>query len=345
MTFYQELQLNQAGSKKGIKNADGKKEKMRHIAVYLFKIILTVAFCMAFVIGYTKLFGSDNSIVGVVVLLCILTFRFADFGIKTSDAMLVLPMIFAIFAFGPRLANCGNLVFEFLVNGICIMALLLLGCHNVVMFNHSTLLLGYLLLYGYDVTGKMYLYRLAGIGVGALITMIVYYRNHRKQQYKRDLKQLLDEFDVESSRTRWQLKMALGVSAVLFLTGVMQCPRRMWAGIACMSVLLPFKDEICERVKGRIPGNIIGVALFLVIYCLLPKSFHSLIGVISGIGVGLSATYKWQAVFNSLGALSIATTLLGLPKALFFRLFHNTLGSVCGLVLECFRRTEKVCES
>ena len=46
MTLYQELQLNQAGSKQLIRNTQDKKEKARHIAVYLFKILLTLAFCV-----------------------------------------------------------------------------------------------------------------------------------------------------------------------------------------------------------------------------------------------------------------------------------------------------------
>ena len=45
MTLYQELQLNQAGSKQLIRNTQDKKEKARHIAVYLFKILLTLALC------------------------------------------------------------------------------------------------------------------------------------------------------------------------------------------------------------------------------------------------------------------------------------------------------------
>ena len=87
MTLYQELQLNQAGSKQLIRNTQDKKEKARHIAVYLFKILLTLAFCVAFVTVYTKVFGSDNSIVGVVVLLSVMTFRFADFGIHAPHAL------------------------------------------------------------------------------------------------------------------------------------------------------------------------------------------------------------------------------------------------------------------
>ena len=89
--------------------------------------------------------------------------------------------MFAILTFGPRLANAGGLVQEFLVNTVCILLLMVLGCHNVVMFNHSTLLLCYLLLYGYDVTGDLYIQRLIAMGIGAAATLIVYYRNHRKK--------------------------------------------------------------------------------------------------------------------------------------------------------------------
>ena len=43
MTFYQELQLNQAGSKKLISESNSTKGKCYHEGVFLFKIILTVA--------------------------------------------------------------------------------------------------------------------------------------------------------------------------------------------------------------------------------------------------------------------------------------------------------------
>ena len=154
MTFYQELQLNQAGSKALIKASKSKKEKHRHIAVYLFKILLTVAFCTAFVMAFGAVFGEDNNIVGVVMLLCVLSFRYADLGIKNKDAMWAFAVIFAILAAGPRLANACGLVAECMIHIVCIMAIMILSCHNVLMFNHATLVLGYLLLYGYDVTGE-----------------------------------------------------------------------------------------------------------------------------------------------------------------------------------------------
>ena len=40
MTFYQELQLNQAGSKNLLKKSETRKEKLYHMWVYLVKIAL-----------------------------------------------------------------------------------------------------------------------------------------------------------------------------------------------------------------------------------------------------------------------------------------------------------------
>ena len=49
MTFYQELQLNQTGSKNLLKKSETLKEKLYHILVYLVKIAVTMAFCFLFV--------------------------------------------------------------------------------------------------------------------------------------------------------------------------------------------------------------------------------------------------------------------------------------------------------
>ena len=105
MNFYQELQLNQAGSKSYIASFKNPKDKCKHIAVYLFKIALVVAFCVSFVTLFSVLFGNENSIAGVVVLLCVLSFRYSDLGIQNSQGTLGILFIYGILAFGPKLSN------------------------------------------------------------------------------------------------------------------------------------------------------------------------------------------------------------------------------------------------
>ena len=72
------------------------KEKLYHMWVYLVKIAATMAFCFFFVSIFSILFGNENSIVGVVVLLCLMVFRNADLGIHTGQSTMLLALFFVI---------------------------------------------------------------------------------------------------------------------------------------------------------------------------------------------------------------------------------------------------------
>ena len=338
MTFYQELQLSSAGSKQLIKNTTDKKEKWRHILIYNFKVYLVMAFCVAVVTLYTKLTGQENSVVGVTVLLALLVLRQADFGIRTSHGLLSIVGIFTIMMAGPRMANMVPPVGAFLINCVCILLLMILGCHNVIMHNHSTFVLGYLLLYGYDVSGRAFEMRVIGLTAGMLVCMAVFYKNQKNRPYRRTFKDLFREFDIRSARNQWYLKLTLIVSSAMLIVSLLGLPRAMWAGIACMSVCLPFTEDGKMRAVDRGVFNIVGCALFLVLYLILPESGRSMIGIIGGIGVGYSAGYKWQTVFNTFGALAIATSLFGLPMALLLRSGINVIASlytvVCNVIYD-----------
>ena len=104
-------------------------------------------------------------------------------------------------------------------------------------------------------------------------------------------------------------------------------PRAMWAGIACMSVCLPFTDDCVARSGKRWMFNVVGCLLFVVLYLALPESMYPYIGMIGGIGVGYSAGYAWQTAFNTFGALSIAAGLFGMPAAVALRVGANVFGA------------------
>ena len=179
MTVYQELQLSSAGSKNLIRRSENKEEKKRHIFIYNAKVYLVVAFCFAVVTAFSLLFGSANSIAGVVVLLALLVLRQADFGIRTSHGLICIGLIFGVLIAGPRLSNMLPPGYAFFTNCIFIMILMVLGCHNVIMSNHSTFVLSYLLLQGYDVSGADYEKRIVGLLLGMVICMAVFYKNQR----------------------------------------------------------------------------------------------------------------------------------------------------------------------
>ena len=337
MTFYQELQLSSTGSKQLIKNTTDKKEKRRHILIYNFKVYLVMVFCVAVVSLYSKFIGNDNSVVGVTVLLAVLVLRQADFGIRTTHGLASIAGIYAILMAGPRLANMVSPVPAFFVNVVCIMLLMILGCHNVIMYNHSTFVLGYLLLQGYDVTGQEYLYRVAGLLVGMVLCMAIFYKNQKNRPYRRSFLDLFREFDISSARNRWYIRLSFVVSSAMLFMSLLGLPRAMWAGIASMSVCLPFPDDCKERAGKRAAFNIVGCLLFVILYLVLPESMYPYIGMIGGIGVGYSAGYAWQTAFNTFGALSIASGLFGMPYAVALRIGANVFGAaytmVCNKIL------------
>jgi len=334
MTFYQELQLSSTGSKQLIKNTTDPKEKRRHILIYNFKVYLVMIFCVAVVSLYSKFIGNDNSVVGVTVLLAVLVLRQADFGIRTSHGLLSIVGIFAILMTAPRFANTLSPVPAFAVNVIAILLLMILGCHNVIMYNHSTFVLGYLLLLGYDVTGASYIKRVEGL----ILCMIIFYKNQKNRPYRRTFFDLFREFDLHSARGRWYLKLTLIVSSAMLFMNLLGLPRAMWAGIACMSVCLPFTNDCVARSGSRWQFNIVGCAIFIVLYLVLPESMYPYIGMIGGIGVGYSAGYAWQTVFNTFGALSIAAGLFGMPAAVALRVGANIFGAaytvICNKVID-----------
>ena len=338
MTFYQELQLSSTGSKQLIRNTAEPKEKRRHILIYNFKVYLVMAFCVAVVTLFTRLTGSDNSVVGVTVLLAVLVLRQADFGIRTPHGLLSIAGIFGILMTAPRIANMLSPLPAFAVNAVAILLLMTLGCHNVIMYNHSTFVLGYLLLLGYDVTGATYVKRVEGLVAGMILCMVVFYKNQKNRPYRRTFPDLFREFDMTSARTRWYLKLTFIVSSAMLIMNLLGLPRAMWAGIACMSVCLPFTDDCVARSGKRWQFNIVGCLLFIVLYLVLPESMYPYIGMIGGIGVGYSAGYAWQTAFNTFGALSIAAGLFGMPAAVALRIGANVFGAlytvVCNKVID-----------
>lgn len=332
MTIYQALQLNASGSKNLIRNSNSRNDRIKWSLVYLLKIFLTVIFCFSFVTAFSILFGNDNSIAGVVILLILLLVRQADFGIDIPDSILAIFLLFCILSGGPKLANLASPMGAFFINAACILCITVLACHNIIMYNHFTFVLCYLLLYGYDVSGTTYLIRLAALSAGFILCAAIFYFKHRRQSFKRNFWYLLNEFDFSSSRTQWQIRISLSTALAMLIGSLLHFPRVMWIGIACMSIMTPLVKDCAYREMRRAPFNIIGCLLFILLYHVLPDELLPFVGILGGIGVGFSAGYSFQNIFNALGALMIAADLFGLYYAVFLRIAANVSATLYCIV-------------
>ena len=105
--------------------------------------------------------------------------------------------------------------------------------------------------------------------------------------------------------------------------------------------LVPEDADICvctaygshpvRRAAGRVGGVLGGSLLFCLLYQLCPPALHGGLGILSGLCLGLCASYGFCTVFNCLGALLTASALFGPGPAAAIRVCNNVLGSLFGL--------------
>ncbi len=326
MNFYSAMQMDTIGLKRLIQTATTKKEKRKYQFAFLLKNVLCALFAVVFIVFFNTFFGNNNSAVAVVIFCTLLSLRFVDFGYSLIQSIFSLFIIFFIMAIGTHITQYTGLLLSVLLNFIFIFIIVILTCHNLLYSNHSIFVFGYLLIQGNPVSGKDFRLRIMEMFIGFLLCAIILYRNHRKTKYYRTLKYILKEFHLTSFRSQWQLRISLGITFALFLGQVLHLPRIMWIGIGAMSVLQPFSSDVKFRFSTRIPFTIIGSIFFVIVYSLVPDSFHSTSGVFFGIVLGFCATYQWKTVFNCFGALLMASSIYSLPYAVIFRIINNIIG-------------------
>lgn len=332
MSFYQAMQLGAAQLKPLIKEESDKKIKQKYIGALIIKNILCMLFCILIVSSFSSIFGSENSIVGVVTVMLILTFRSANLDFKVKQSSVTLIGIFLIYSVAPYLSNISNPILGFIINFISIITIIVLTCHNMMYANHIILILSYFLLYGNGVSSvEVYLSRVIGLLFGGIIVASIFYIKHKKtkKEYDNTILDVIKGFDIKTERSRWQLKLALGINTAVLIGEFMHFPKTMWIAFACMSVIQQTtKEKLNVRCKSRIIFAIVGCITFFVIYIVLPEQLRTMLPLMAGLMVGFCATYELQTVVNSFSALPSAVATLGLTDTITSRIVSNVFGSL-----------------
>lgn len=275
--------------------------------------------------------GQENAIVGVVVLLSVLTFQKVHFGYQAAHAAGAMIAIFLIYAFVPPLLREVNPVWGAAITATSLVIILLLGCDEVAFHNHIVLVLSFLLLYGYPVSPAGFWQRVIGLLLGGAWAASILYRKHRHLAHPRGLRDVARDAVRWTPENEWRLKLALTVPLAMLCGQLLGLDRPMWIGIAAMSVLSPDATLRPRKMLERFAGTVVGTALFFTIVSFLPLP-APVLGMTGGFLVGLTTSYRYQTLFNTLGALSVALALYGPVGSASARLVDNGFGIVVTLV-------------
>ena len=329
MNFYQAMQLGANNLKPVIKKTEDKKVKQKYITAFILKNILCLIFCIFTATFFGKVFGSENSIVGVVTVIALLTFRLSYLDFETKQSAFTILGIFCILAVGPYLASISTPVLGFVINFISIITIVVLGCYNVNLSNQSIFVLGYLLLFGNPASNySANINRILALLLGGIIVATIFYIKQRNTKFKNTFSDVIKGFNISNERTKWQIKLTFGICSAMLIGELIGLPKVMWIGFACMSILQPTQEKIDFRLRTRFPYMIVGCIMYFIIYLVMPNEYANLIGMLGGIMVGFSGTYEWQTVFNCFGALASAVPVLGLGGAIILRILNNGFGAI-----------------
>lgn len=332
MTIYQAMQLNVKNLKLTINEATSKKDKYRYILALILRNITCLIFCILFISFFNKFFGQENSSVAITGLLAVLAFRFTDLDYDVNQSCLALLASFAICTIAPHIANLAPGLVGLIINFIALLTILVLTSHQVSYANHFSFVLGYILLWGNDVSGYSYTNRLVATTVAGIICVGVYYHCHHKKEFNNSIKTILDDFFTLSNRTCWYLKLSSAIALVFYLGELLHFSRTMWIAFACMSIINIDYKQIVFKLKYRSAFVIVGSVVFALLFTFIPHEYLGIASIAGGLLVGFSGSYHWQTAFNCFGALAITVDLFGLVNAVAIRIIANITGSIFSFV-------------
>lgn len=335
MRFYDTLQLDPAVIKPKIRAAETKKEKVALAATMAFRSILIVAFATLCIALMGKIFGNENMPMAVALFCILLGIRFVDFNYCIKDSLINFAVVLALLVFAPVLATLAPAPMALLIHFSAFFIILLMSCDKPELGNGGLYNFAYVYLTGNPVTGMALVRRSALALFGFIVCGAILYCKHRKNNPQVRFSQILAQFTLNSEKSRWQLRFAIGVAVVLTLGRVLHVERFMWAGFACASLLsgYPYSADIKGRSWQRILGAIVGSAIFFVLYQIIPASMHTMLGPLGGFCMGFCTDYRYKTATNCLGALMMASSLYGAGGAVCLRVVDTILGVLCSLAV------------
>lgn len=299
---------------------------MKNILSVILSKLPIFLFCVLFIGGYGKLFGSENNTIGVAILTALLMFLKSDFGYDRRQATLSLGGLLILMVVAPKLSLINPYVGIF-VNFFAIMTILVLSSYNVEKDNHMAFLLGYIFSQGYDVTGVLFTKRVVSVVISAVIVCSIYLLCTRKRIYELKLKDVVKSLNIHQSNTQWYLKLASTLTVVMFLGDIFNYPRIVWINLAVLSLTYHQHEERVRRTKHRLPATIIGCMVFLILFkYVIPESMHGMAAMCVGFIVMFASSYLKKTMGNSVSALVASMVVFSIESAVVIRILSNTIG-------------------
>ena len=311
---------------------------------------LLFAAILAFVSMFESIFGVNNTQVGITVIIAILVFLQEDLTTKPLENLIKLisiNLLSGIFTY----LSASNMWLGLFLNFAALTYIGYLFSFRMTKTMVVPFGLQYLFLLYSPVTGIDFRNRLIGLGVGAVLIMMVQFIVHGK---KKDSKQEAIEpvklkkeeneyrlgtlfgktFEFHSVRAIYALKIGLLTALSAFAVAYFHLEQGRWIVYTIFSLTEIYSENTNIRSKQRLQGTMIGVAAILVLFIFIKGiPMRTFIIIAAGYLSGYTNNYRDNMIFVTISAVASTALVNGTFSTIIERIFFILIGILCSVLV------------
>ena len=293
--------------------------------------LFMLACIMVFVGIFSSLFGSNNSLTWVCILIGIMLYWKMNIGIDKKEAPIIIVSLFVFTGIANRIAII-NPFLGFFINLIAIFIIMYVPSLKPEYKAYMPFILCYIFDQSNVAIGKDFYTRMLSLLIGGLIVSAVYYYKHRNSEEKHiKFRELFTDFDISSPRFILSCKMAVGVSIAMLIGSLVGLQKTMWIAMSVMSLTQIDFDHTQKRFIYRIIATVVGSVMFVLLFqYLIPDKYVAFTTIILNYIYTFIEDYRYQMVFITVNSLSSSMVLFDPNTAIEIRIALVILGCVLG---------------
>lgn len=309
-------------------------EQQINAKVLIGKLILLIGI-IVFISIFSSIFGSNNTLIGVVTITAILMFSSMNLSLEFKDAILGIIVFFSAMGITSYFVKYHPYI-GIVVDFILVFLMTYIFSIDTKKKLYLPFILCYIFLQGSPATDSELPIRIVSLFIGGALVAIIYYLTHRKaeEEDRRTIKDMLSNIDIHSLQTNFSLRMAIGITIAIFIGTIFNFTKGMWITSTVLSLTGPYYNDIKEKIGQRLVGTVIGAIIFIILFnFLIPKSLDSIVLLVIGYIYSFIKPYKIQMIFITLNSLGAAMILFDSTTSVPMRIFFVIIGIVIAVLV------------
>lgn len=301
---------------------------------------------LLFVKVFERIFGSNNNLVAVTVIISILVLMQEDLTkdfAKNLTRLFLINIILGVFSYLAIL----NIWTGFIVNFIALSGIgyfLSANMNKVIIVPFG---LQYLFMLYTPVTGIDYTKRLLCLGVGSVLIMAVQFLIHRKNDRAKVEKrernqydtfeyiQLFEKYKINKVRVAYAFRIGLLTAIAAFIVSYFELQQGRWIVYTIFSLTELYSENCKIRSKQRLQGTIIGAIIILILFMFIKdNTIRGLIVLVGGYLDSYTTNYRDKMICVTMSVVATVSLVNGTLITALERVFYVLLGIILAVIAD-----------